>query len=170
MFVCLNMACLNMLNNEQQSYCSAMGPRISFSNDFVDTKQAIKQEINSYTEAPVSSDFEFSVPMYPMNNAADELFCKGKLVPLKENSNKVVLTLRDELLVDDDDDDEFALNVPKIPKTSGWWKLDKLGMKRNHHIGAKKPENGGLERIDEAKKSVFLNEMFTNMTGEFLNF
>lgn len=155
------MACLNMFNNEQQSFCSTMGPRISFSNDFADTKQAIKQEISSYTEAPVSSDFEFSVPVYP-TNPADELFFRGKLLPLKENCNKVV-TLRDELLVDDDDYEDL-LNIPKIPKNSGWWKLDKLGVKRNH-IVAKKPENGGLERIDEAKKSVFLNEMFTNMTG-----
>lgn len=149
------MACLNMFNNEQPGFCSAMGPRISFSNDFADTKQALKQEINSYAEAPVSSDFEFSVPTYTMN-PADELFFKGKLVPLKEK----VMTLRDELLVDDDEYEDNNL-FPRLSKNSGWWKLDKLGGMKRNQIVAKKHDNGGLERIDETKKSVFLNEMFT---------
>lgn len=145
----MSMACLNMYNNDQQGYCSVMGPRISFSNDFVDAKQ-VTPKINCYTEAPVSSDFEFSLPANPVN-LTDEVSFKGQLSPSKENCNSIpkTVTLRDELLVEDDDE-EF----PRLSKNLGWWRIDKLGLKRNHnhnHIVAKKAENGGLERIDEVK-------------------
>ncbi|WOH04728.1 hypothetical protein DCAR_0624140 [Daucus carota subsp. sativus] len=137
----MSMACLNMYSNDQQGYCSAMGPRISFSNDFADAKQATPK-ITCYTEAPVSSDFEFSLPI----NHTEDLLSKA----IKEKCNNNVpktMTLRDELLVGDDDE-EF----PRLSKNLGWWRIDKLGSKRNHHhIVAKKAESGGLERIDEAK-------------------
>ncbi|KAM7482512.1 hypothetical protein LguiB_007095 [Lonicera macranthoides] len=141
-----------------------MGPRISFSSDFGDTHQANKRE-NSYTEAPVSSDFEFSVSKYTMNSA-DELFSKGKLVPLKENK---VTTLRDELLVGDEDEVAF----PRVPKNSGWWK-EKLGLRRSNQNVAKKggdqksgSDGGGLGRIDETKKAVFVHELYyANITGD----
>ncbi|KAL0356825.1 UNVERIFIED_CONTAM: hypothetical protein Scaly_1368200 [Sesamum calycinum] len=81
------MACLNMFNNEQHpGLYSTMSPRISFSNDFADPQQPIKLD-NSYREAPVSSDFEFSVPNYTMISA-DELFFKGKMLPLRETARK----------------------------------------------------------------------------------
>ncbi|KAK3025596.1 hypothetical protein RJ639_042094 [Escallonia herrerae] len=153
------MACLNMFSNEQQGFCTAMGPRISFSNDFADTKQAIKHE-SSYREAPVSSDFEFSVSGFtPI--AADELFSKGKLLPLKENCTK--LTLRDELL----NDDEYEDVLPRLPKNSGWWK-EKLGLKRSH-VTPKKADKSDvvpLERIDEVEKAVFVDQLDANITGE----
>ncbi|KAA8545883.1 hypothetical protein F0562_020666 [Nyssa sinensis] len=140
------MACLNMFNNEQQGVCNSnMGPRISFSNDFANTQQGIMQE-SSYREAPVSSDFEFSVSGHSMNSA-DELFSKGKLLPLKENCSK--MTLRDELLVDDDDEDA----LPRLPKASGWWK-ERLGLRRTHIVPKKADKSFvTLERIDEAKKT-----------------
>lgn len=142
------MACLNMYNNnDQQGYCSVMGPRISFSNDFADAKQ-VTPKINCYTEAPVSSDFEFSHPTKPIN-PTHELSFKGKSSPSKESCNNIpkTPTLRDQL-IEHDDDEEF----PRLSKNLGWWRIDKLGLKRNHnHILAKKSEDGGLARIDEAK-------------------
>ncbi|KAK2991509.1 hypothetical protein RJ640_016544 [Escallonia rubra] len=138
-----------------------MGPRISFSNDFADTKQVIKHE-SSYREAPVSSsDFEFSVSGFtPI--AADELFSKGKLLPLKENCTK--LTLRDELL----NDDEYEDVLPRLPKNSGWWK-EKLGLKRSHVMpkkAAKSDHVVPLERIDEVEKAAFVDQVDANITVE----
>ncbi|PIM99240.1 hypothetical protein CDL12_28267 [Handroanthus impetiginosus] len=125
------MACLNMVNNEQhQGLYNTMSPRISFSNDFADPQQPINRE-NSYREAPVSSDFAFSVPSYSMISA-DELFSKGKMVPLRENCNKIT-TLRDELLAGDDDYEDVSSRMPK-------GKSDKN-------------VDGSLEVIDEMKTS-----------------
>ncbi|XP_024967656.1 uncharacterized protein LOC112507339 [Cynara cardunculus var. scolymus] len=148
------MACLNLqLNNEQQQG-GFLGPRISFSNDFGETAAAnMKHSTTTYTEAPVSSDFEFSVPCFA-SNSADELFFRSssKILPLKEK----VVTLRDELLAaaanDDDDDGIF------LPKSSGWWRFGRSqtqSQSQNHSVclAAKKGDHknhGGLETIDEA--------------------
>ncbi|XP_057787483.1 uncharacterized protein LOC131004751 [Salvia miltiorrhiza] len=125
-----SMACsLNMLKNEQN-------PRISFSNDFGDSKQLE----NSYREAPVSADFEFSAPSYTMI-AADEIFSKGKILPLKENCN----TLRDELLSGDDDFEGLPA------KGASRWR-ERLGLKRFNAVGPKKSGGGkSLGSIDELK-------------------
>ncbi|XP_076889711.1 uncharacterized protein LOC143540575 [Bidens hawaiensis] len=102
------MACINMQHkNEAQG--GFMGPRISFSNDFIDSN--IHHQY-SYTEAPVSSDFEFSVPSFS-SNSADEVYFKAgyKLNPsLKEK----VVTLRDELLAAHDDDEISLVGVPEL--------------------------------------------------------
>ncbi|XP_076940664.1 uncharacterized protein LOC143609933 [Bidens hawaiensis] len=122
------MACLNMQVKNETQGGSLMGPRISFSSDFIDSNH---HESFTYTEAPVSSDFEFSVPSFS-SNAADEVFFKaGKLVPPLMKDQKVV-TLRDELL-------------------SGWWR-EKFGLKRGQSGKSEHKMNlGGLETIDEAK-------------------
>ncbi|KAK6946120.1 hypothetical protein RJ641_013664 [Dillenia turbinata] len=151
--VCSHLACLNMFNNDQQGIYT---PRISFSHDFVDTQQAIKQETGS-REAPASSDFEFRVKGYSMMSA-DELFSKGKLLPLKENCTK--MTLRDELLVDDGSEGMS----PRLPKgTSGWWK-ERLGLKRAH-IASKKTGKSDehLEKIIKGKKHLFVQEEMHNV-------
>lgn len=140
------MACLNMFNND--SLYNNMSPRISFSNDFADPQHPINLE-NSYREAPVSSDFEFSAPSYTMISA-DELFFKGKMLPLRENCIKTP-TLRDQLLAGDDDYEEIGLS--RLAKGTSRWK-DRLGLKRSHSIVPKKAgkkSDGGLERIDEMK-------------------
>ncbi|MFS8018111.1 hypothetical protein Hanom_Chr15g01388311 [Helianthus anomalus] len=130
------MACLNaQVTSEKQG--GFMDPRISFSNDFVDSNH----HDNTYTEAPVSSDFEFSIPTFS-SNSADEVFFKGKLPPLKEK----VVTLRDELLANDDDDDMFINN--KI--STGWWK-EKFGLRKGQNGKSDNKNLGGLETIDEAK-------------------
>ncbi|KAJ6385744.1 hypothetical protein OIU77_028841 [Salix suchowensis] len=98
-------------------------------------RKANKYESSSYREAPVSTDFEFSVKNYSMI-PADEIFFKGTMLPSKDNCINVnhlrKMTLRDELLVDDKYD---AFPAPKI---SGWWK-EKLGLKRGH-IAPKKSD------------------------------
>ncbi|KAF9675916.1 hypothetical protein SADUNF_Sadunf09G0083500 [Salix dunnii] len=144
-----------MFNSEPQScYFSSMDPRISFSNDFADAQNANKYESSSYREAPVSTDFEFSVKNYSMI-PADEIFFKGTMLPLKDNCTNVnhlrKMTLRDELLVDDKYD---AFPAPKI---SGWWK-EKLGLKRGH-IAPKKSDRvaGVLDRVVE-ERPVFVHE------------
>ncbi|KAK8694735.1 hypothetical protein V6N13_072280 [Hibiscus sabdariffa] len=146
------MACLDKYNSEHKSHhhCPPMSPRISFSNDFVETQQIIKQERNS-REAPVSSDFEFSVSSYSMLTA-DELFFKGKLLPFKDNcSNQMQRTLREELLAGDDDD-----NVTLTPpKGSTRWK-GFLGLKRTHIASKKVDKNGGMG--DNSKRSAFAHE------------
>ncbi|KAK7252044.1 hypothetical protein RIF29_35739 [Crotalaria pallida] len=106
-----------------------MDPRISFSNDFVDAQQAIKHQ-NIYKEAPVSSDFEFSVKNYSMI-PADEVFFQGRLVPLKTNNCSKKMTLRDELLNNDDND------LPRLPKSSSKWK-ERLGLRKG---ASKKDKN-----------------------------
>ncbi|GMI76881.1 hypothetical protein like AT5G66800 [Hibiscus trionum] len=150
------MACLDMYNSEHKSH--PMSPRISFSNDFAETQQIMKQERNR-REAPVSSDFEFSVSNYSMMSA-DELFFKGKLLPFKENcSNQMQRTLREELLAGEDDDDNGNLTVTlSPPKGSTRWK-GFLGLKRSH-IGSKKVDNneGSMERMGDRKRSDFVHQ------------
>ncbi|OIV93278.1 hypothetical protein TanjilG_23119 [Lupinus angustifolius] len=104
-----------------------MDPRISFSYDFVDAQQALKHQ-NIYSEAPVSSNFEFSVKNNGMISA-DEVFFQGMMVPLKTNCSKK-MTLRDELLNNDDD-------LPRLPKSSSRWK-ERLGFRKG---ASKKDKN-----------------------------
>ncbi|KAM7251562.1 hypothetical protein ACFE04_023445 [Oxalis oulophora] len=142
------MACLNTCtNNEQQQQQGLYAnnyPRISFSNDFVETTQAaaIKQDKTNYREAP--SDFEFSLRNFNIV-PADEIFSQGMLVPLKENCVKK-MTLREELLSGDDD---FQDGIFTPRKSSGWWK-ERLGLKRAHvHVMPKKAE---MEKIVEENR------------------
>lgn len=170
------MACLEMYNSEHKGHhhhhCAPMSPRISFSNDFVDVQQAMKQERSSRSEAPaaVSSDFEFSVTNYSMMSA-DELFFKGRLLPYKDNCNnnqvqRAPTTLREELLVDDDDEyEEISMRPPKGSSTR--WK-GLLGLRKSH-IGSKKAEKseGSSDRGVEARRSALVNEGASiNMTSQ----
>ncbi|XP_027362180.1 uncharacterized protein LOC113869875 [Abrus precatorius] len=162
------MACLDMYNSEQKGrhhhyhhHCAPMSPRISFSNDFVDVQQAMKQEQRgSRSDAPVSSDFEFSVTNYSMMSA-DELFFKGRLLPYKDNCNNQVqratTTLKQELLINDDEYyEDFSLRPPKGSSTR--WK-GLLGLRKSH-IGSKKVEKseGSSDRGVEPRRSALVNE------------
>ncbi|KAK7319856.1 hypothetical protein RJT34_04584 [Clitoria ternatea] len=134
-----------------------MDPRISFSNDFVVPQQAIKHE-NIYREAPVSSDFEFSVKNYSMISA-DEVFFKGMLLPLKnDTSNKKVVTLRDELLMNDDYEETLP-KLPKLPKSSNRWK-ERLGLRR---ASSKKDKNKGDEKASSFGQGDHINVSKDNM-------
>lgn len=138
-----------------------MDPRISFSNDFIDTQQPLKLE-NIYREAPVSSDFEFTVKDRSMI-PADEIFFQGRLLPLKDSSRKT--TLRDELKVNEDDDNGDGESFPKLTKSSaGCWR-ERFGFRRSH-IGPKKQSRseGVLKTVpEEEKTSVFLHEDLINI-------
>ncbi|XP_020218280.1 uncharacterized protein LOC109801581 isoform X1 [Cajanus cajan] len=151
------MACLDMYNSEHKgNHCAPMSPRISFSNDFVDVQQAMKQEHRGSRSEPVSSDFEFSVTNYSMMSA-DELFYKGRLLSYKGNCNnqmqqKATTTLKEELLVNDDEYESFSLRPPKASSTR--WK-GLLGLRKTH-IGSKKPHKS-TEGSSEAR-SELVNE------------
>ncbi|KAL9327665.1 hypothetical protein ACSQ67_002668 [Phaseolus vulgaris] len=99
-----------------------MSPRISFSNDFVDVQQAMKQQEQraSRSDAPA-----------------------GRLLSYKDNCNNQMMqqratttTLKEELLTNDDECDQgFSLKPPKASSTR--WK-GLLGLRKTH-IGSKKP-------------------------------
>ncbi|EEF38760.1 uncharacterized protein LOC8262879 isoform X1 [Ricinus communis] len=159
------MACLDMYNSEHQGqYCPPISPRISFSNDFADSQQIIKQErsSSSRSEAPVSTDFEFSVTNYSMMSA-DELFFKGRLLPFKDNgnnnkSNQMQRTIRDELLVDDDDGYHGVSHRPPKGSSTRWKGL--LGLKRSH-IGSKKVDKSSCDGsfgFDQNRRLGFAHE------------
>lgn len=151
------MACLNMSNSDQNQafYNASTGPRISFSNDFLDSQYPIKSD-KSYREAPVSSDFEFSVKNYSMISA-DEVFFNGKMVPLMENFTKT--TIRDELLSGGDNNG----GVSKVKQLKSW--KERFGLKRSHNVVPKKNEKSvdSLGRIDEMKA---FEDVFAKFKGE----
>ncbi|KAL3626838.1 hypothetical protein CASFOL_029317 [Castilleja foliolosa] len=157
-------------------------PRISFSVDFADSQQQLQ---NSYSEAPVSSDFEFfgfsgskdtSSSMISADElffkgrikdtsssmiSAEELFFKGRMLPLKDNHRPKVntTTLRDELLASDN---EHNLSTTRPVKGVGRWR-ERLGLKRSHKKAGEKinNENGGLGRIDE----MVCEDVYANFKG-----
>ncbi|CAK8562399.1 unnamed protein product [Lathyrus sativus] len=158
------MACLEMYNSEHKghhhnqyhNHSLSVSPRISFSNDFVDTQQVSNQEkTTTKSDGPVSTDFEFSVSNYSMMSA-DELFFKGRLLPFKDSSKKIT-TLREELLVDDDEVCErqgFSLRPPKGSSSSTTRWKGFLGLRKSH-IGSKKVEKS--ENV-ESRRSGLVNE------------
>ncbi|OEL34694.1 hypothetical protein BAE44_0004285 [Dichanthelium oligosanthes] len=102
-----------------------MAPRMSFSSDF-----AVEPPPPAAARggaAPGDADFEFSVGSHPMM-AADQLFSKGRLLPLREAPQSGAgaggrpVTLRDELRAD-----ERHGRVPRAPNIR--WK-ELLGLKK----------------------------------------
>ncbi|RAL50537.1 hypothetical protein DM860_014479 [Cuscuta australis] len=138
----------NNNNNNQSSDHKPpppMSPRISFSNDFVESSRSY------YRDAPVSTDFEFSVSnQHPMTTmTADELFSKGRLLPYRETPRPVAApnstrptTLKDKLLVEDSD-----FSSLKPPKSSARWK-GFLGLRKSH-IGSKRVDNKNEDKRGE---------------------
>lgn len=120
-----------------------VSPRISFSNGFVldsaTGASSVKYERSSAV-SPSSSDFEFSVGSYNMMTA-DELFFKGRLLPLKDTSINAQMgrtTLRDELV--SGERDAHASLAPSSSRMSTkmphrWKSL--LGLSRSHSWGKK---------------------------------
>lgn len=146
-----------MFNNQKLGLCtSSMDPRISFSNDFADTSaQLAKKHENIYREAPVSSDFEFSVKNYTMTSA-DEIMFQGMLLPTKDDSRNQLrkTTLKEELLVDDDDDYE---DIFSRPKSLARWK-ERLGLKKANILSRKsKTDENILERVVEEPNHIYVH-------------
>ncbi|KAI6695241.1 hypothetical protein NL676_022951 [Syzygium grande] len=139
-------------NKNHHHHHHLVSPRISFSNDFAESQYTAKQERSTAREAPASSDFEFSVSSYSMMSA-DELFCKGKLLPFKEKptAEKGTTTLREELLAGDEDTGCSASSRP--PKGSGRWK-GFLGLRKSH-IGSKKADKSCEASFDSKRTAGF---------------
>ena len=98
-------------------------PRMSFSSDF-----ALEQPPPPRPPGRADADFEFSpVGSRPMM-AADQLFSKGRILPLRESARGAPTTLRDELRAHDAADRGAARRGPR-------WK-ELLGLKRAHRKGA----------------------------------
>ncbi|XP_068637304.1 uncharacterized protein [Aristolochia californica] len=158
------MACLDTFNMDHQSFCSTMSPRISFSSDFVDPDQKIKHE-RLAAPPPDASNFEFSVSNYSMI-AADEIFFKGRILPLKKNCTKKLqkMTLRDELCNDDDGGDDGI--SPRPPKGPTRWK-ELLGLRKTHAVGKKHEKiDGSVERIDGRKSTLCPSETHLNKISQ----
>ncbi|KAL1354699.1 hypothetical protein HN51_006757 [Arachis hypogaea] len=153
------MACLEMYNSDHHHHhpCGApMSPRISFSNDFVDIQQPLKQQERTDEAPPASSDFEFSVTNYSMMSA-DELFFKGRLLPYKDNkplTHRSPTTLREELLLHHDDDassSAFSLRPPKSSSSTRWKAF--LGLRKTHIASSKK-----ADKPEPTTPSLLLNQ------------
>ncbi|KAL7094498.1 hypothetical protein ACP275_11G107000 [Erythranthe tilingii] len=145
---------LNKNNSENKgnfvaNNAALFSPRISFSTEFMDSSSSSHNNNNSnshshvmkraaaaYRDAPVSSDFEFSVGKF--STISDELVSKGKLLPYK-GKGKATTTLREELQNNEDES-------PKNPTRSRGF----LGLRKSH-IGSK---NKSVITKADSKKSV----------------
>lgn len=135
-----------MYNPDHQSHYPIAGPRISFSSDFsLDCPPPASQSRNP--AGPSDPDFEFSVGSHQMM-AADQLFFKGRILPLKDSTSHAsghrVTTLRDELRAQDRGNDE------RPPKAIRWKEL--LGLRKGGH--SKKGESKSeLEPVSETEST-----------------
>ncbi|KAK4781064.1 hypothetical protein SAY87_017170 [Trapa incisa] len=146
------MACLDLYNKDRSPnngggggvatthFSAPMGPRISFSNDFVESVPSASKPVIELTKmSDTSSDFEFSVTTYSMMSA-DELFLKGHLLPFKDpcrhgkSLSKTQTSLREELLMAGEDCDGCGKSL-RPSMATGWKGL--LGF-RKAHVGPKK--------------------------------
>ncbi|THU52198.1 hypothetical protein C4D60_Mb10t01470 [Musa balbisiana] len=113
------MACINHRSLRGVPPAPPMSPRMSFSSDF-----NMEPPPARTPGPPPDPDFEFSVGSRPMI-AADQLFFKGRLLPLKDShqggGHHRITTLRDELRNNDDEE--------RPPKGSVKWK-GLLGLRR----------------------------------------
>ncbi|KAK4803093.1 hypothetical protein SAY86_001296 [Trapa natans] len=141
----------NSNNSHHHLHDQMMGPRISFSSDFMVDSSQMGYEIGAtYKEAPVSSDFEFSVMGCDPSRLtpADEIFYQGKLLPVDElgcsdQVRRMTTTLREELLVEEGGEDE----PPRRSSGSGGRWMERLRLKkgrRHRGTGGK-----GLETVEE---------------------
>ncbi|XP_062220387.1 uncharacterized protein LOC133919861 [Phragmites australis] len=146
------MACINMYRPDGAAGFSggpqppvAMGPRISFSSDFaVEPPPPPVQNRAMSLRCQEDLNFEFSVGSHPMM-AADELFSKGRILPLKSGgafAGRPPTTLRDELRAGGADDDERAST-----KGSSRWK-EMLGLRKALCVVS--GGHGAAKKSDEA--------------------
>lgn len=143
------MACINMYNPDGAAGFgggpqppAALGPRVSFSSDFAVEPPPVQNRAMSLRCQEEDVNFEFSVGSHPMM-AADQLFSKGRILPLRDNGGcfaaaRPPTTLRDELCGGGgggggaSDDDERASAAGS--KGSGRWK-EMLGLRKALCVG-----------------------------------
>ncbi|RCV08477.1 hypothetical protein SETIT_1G329700v2 [Setaria italica] len=152
------MACINMYNPDgaagfgggPQPPAAALGPRISFSSDFaVEPPPPVQNRAMSLRCQEEDLNFEFSVGSHPMM-AADQLFSKGRILPLKDNgafAGRPPTTLRDELRGGDDNERASAAG-----KGSSRWR-EMLGLRKALCVGGggngpAKEDKGGVPDAD----------------------
>ncbi|KAI4383400.1 hypothetical protein MLD38_009242 [Melastoma candidum] len=146
-------------------------PRISFSNDFVESQVCREARVPASTfpdaaTAGATSNFEFSVSNHSMTSA-DELFFKGRILPSYRGSRMATTTLREELLVEDDEEGEREASMrPARGNGSGGggrWRgllgLRKGGKKGN---GNKFEEGSGDEVYDNNSSQETLKDGVVN--------
>lgn len=137
-----------MFNSEHQGLrgvpaAPQMSPRISFSNDFVVDQQPLAPR---GPVPPSDPNFEFSVGSHHMI-AADQIFFKGRLLPLKENHHCAgpprLTTLREELRAHDNN-----YNARPTKGSIRWKEL--LGLRKAHcPTGKKNDKNDGAMEAAE---------------------
>lgn len=146
------MACINMFNADHQG---ALGPRISFSNDF--SVEPPAQPPRSQRLPVTDPDFEFSVGSHHMI-AADQIFSKGRILPMKDSRHRGshrTTTLMKELR---ESDEERGSKGPAMR-----WK-DFLGIKRGHKSGA---SIGTVENVVHHTENVI--QVCENISKPFLS-
>ncbi|KAJ3695882.1 hypothetical protein LUZ60_001259 [Juncus effusus] len=134
------MACINMFNTDHQA---ALGPRISFSNDF--SVEPPAQPNRSQRLAVTDPDFEFSVGSHNMI-AADQIFSKGRIMPFKDSNHcgpHRMTTLRDELKSIDEGNERASKG-----SSLRWKEFLGLGTKA-HKNGAPMPETAEARKNNE---------------------
>lgn len=156
------MACINMYNPDGAAGFgggpqppAALGPRVSFSSDFAVEPPPVQNRAKSLRCQEEDVNFEFSVGSHPMM-AADQLFSKGRILPLRDNGGcfaaaRPPTTLRDELCGGGggaSDDDERASAAGS--KGSGRWK-EMLGLRKALCVGV--GGGGGNGNGPPAKKA-----------------
>ncbi|XP_047316311.1 uncharacterized protein LOC124919977 [Impatiens glandulifera] len=137
-------------HNNNKSNLPPISPRISFSNDFAESHRYHRHHkppnpSSSAAAAAASSDFEFCVPTG--NNStmigADELFFKGRLLPLKQGTT----TLREELMVEEGNQSVIGRRLMSHmrPPLKGWKEL--LGLRKGGH------NSNGSKKSSSAKNN-----------------
>ncbi|KAJ3676996.1 hypothetical protein LUZ60_002720 [Juncus effusus] len=148
------MECVNMYNQDHHhnSMYQMAGPRISFSSDF-----SLECPSRSSNNLQTDPDFEFSVGSHQMI-AADQLFSKGRILPMKNSSTSGqgmnrVTTLRDELREKDKEQ--------RPTKAMKWKEL--LGLRKGG--GSKKGEKSELPVVSEGSEVNFSRFSFSQEPG-----
>ncbi|RWW01770.1 hypothetical protein BHE74_00032414 [Ensete ventricosum] len=133
-----------------------MSPRISFSCDFTLEVPTVRAP-----GPPPDPNFEFLVGSHPMITA-DQIFFKGRLLPLKDNhpsgsSRGMITTLRDELR-----GNEEACGQPRErpPKSPIKWK-ELLGLKKSRNPAANKSDKNEGSQLGKSMQRLIPQQPYS---------
>jgi hypothetical protein len=155
------MACINMYSPDgaagfgggPQQPVAALDPRISFSSDFA-VEPPVQNRAMSLRCQEEDVNFEFSVGSHPMM-AADQLFSKGRILPLKDGG--ACFAARPPTTLRGDDDEKGSA------KASSRWK-EMLGLRKALCVGglgaAKKSDKGdGADMVTDDTTAASSNQV-----------